>query len=200
MTKPTAFLFSVFTLALCVSFLQAKNPEPAADDFSKSELSSKWKAAKGKWTVEDGALKGVELPADEHSAVLTYTAPHTDSKVSFSFELAGSKGFSLSFNHAKGHLFRVNVSDSKVMVLMDKDKKDPASKSELLETKKANFKQGKKHTITCETKGDTVTVTFDDGSGPTLTGKHAGIAKEKTGYRLVLKGDGVLFDDFVVSN
>ena len=118
----------------------------------------------------------------------------------FSFALAGSKGFSLSYNHPKGHLFRVNVTETKVSVLMDKDKKDPSSKQELLETKKASFKQGKAHTVTCETKGDTVKVTFDDGKGPTLTGKHAGLAKEKTGYRLVLKGDGVLFDDFAVSN
>ena len=38
--------------------------------------------------------------------------------------LAGSKGFHLSYNHAKGHLFRVLVSETDVTVRTDKDKKD----------------------------------------------------------------------------
>lgn len=192
----------VFAVAICAILSSApvspaKEPGKTADDFSSSKLSDSWKAAKGNWSVEDGRLMGVELAADKHAAVLTYVAPHTDSKVSFSFALAGSKGFSLSFNHAKGHLFRVGVSESEVNVRTDKDKKDPSSKSVLLDKKSARFKQGETHTITCETKGDTVTVTVD-GKGPTLTGTHAALAKEKTGYRLVLKGEGVFFDDFVV--
>ncbi len=40
-----------------------------------------------------------------------------------------------------------------------------------------------------------VTVTLGDVE---LKGSHASLAREKTGYRLVVKGDGVLFDDFAV--
>ena len=193
-------LLVLLTLCLFASLplaSQAGAPETISDDFSAPALSDNWKAAKGSWTVENGKLKGLELAEDKHAAVLTYAAPHTDSKVSLSFQLAGSGGFHLSFNHPKGHLFRVLVSESDVSVRTDVDKKDPASKSVLLGKKEVSFEQGQSHTLTCETKGDTVTVTIDDDIK--LTGSHASLANEKTGYRLVVKGDGVLFDDFVVS-
>lgn len=198
MMKPTTFLLSLLALCLGVSLPLVSRAETACDDFSSPQLSAKWKAAIGEWKAVEGKLKGVEQAADKHPAVMTYQAPHTDSKVSFSFQLAGSKGFHLSFNHAKGHLFRVMVSESNVMVRTDKDKKDPASKSEVLCQKDAAFEQGKTYTITCETRGDTVSVTFD--KGPELTGSHPSLATEKTGYRLVVQGEGVLFDDFKAEN
>ena len=190
------------TLTLCVSLSSpllslAGSPDAHSDDFSAPSLAEPWKAAKGSWTVEDGKLKGAEVAADKHAAVLTYPALHTDSKVSLSFQLAGSQGFHLSFNHPKGHLFRVVVSEGGVSLRSDKDKKDPESKSVLLDQKETQFDQGKTHTLICETKGDTATVTIDDSVK--LTGSHTSLASEKTGYRLVVKGDGVLFDDFVAS-
>jgi hypothetical protein len=34
--------------------------------------------------------------------------------------------------------------------------------------------------------------------GPVLEASHPAINAAKTGYRLVIKGDGVIFDDFTV--
>ena len=200
--KTKTFSLSAFalTLGFTLSFPLLSStgaPDKVSDDFSAGELSEKWKAAKGAWTVENGKLKGAELASDKHAAVVSCLAPHTDSKVSVSFELAGSKGFHLSYNHPKGHLFRVIVSESGVSVRTDKDKKDPASKSELLDRKPIQIEQGKAYTLTCETKGQTVAVTL---GGVELKGSHASLAREKTGYRLVVKGEGVLFDDFAVLN
>ncbi|MCB1233140.1 MAG: DUF1080 domain-containing protein [Verrucomicrobiae bacterium] len=196
-------LIPVSTLAVMAAFALGSFSTQAADsaasdDFSGKELSSNWAAAKGAWTIEDGKLKGVELAADKHAAVLTYKAPHTDSKVSLSFELAGSKGFHLSFNHAKGHLFRVLVTEKDVTVRTDADKKDPSSKAELIGKAEAGIGQGETHTLTCETKGDTVTVSLDGKE--IVSGSNASIATEKTGYRLVVQGEGVLFDDFKIAH
>ena len=197
--KATTSLLQLFFFSLCFGvFLPWVSRAETADDFTAPALSEKWKAAKGDWKVEDGKLKGAELAADKHAAVISFLAPHTDSKVSFSFQFAGSKDFHLSFNHAKGHLFRVTVSESKVVILTDKDKKDPASKSEMLCQKEAAFEQGKSYTMTCETKGETVKVSI--AGGLELTGAHPSLALEKTGYRLVVRGDGVLFDDFTVAD
>jgi len=170
----------------------------AQDDFSKSELSGKWVVAKGTWTVTNGNLKGVELASDKHPAVLTYRMPHTDSAVRLSFQLVGSKGFMLSYNHPKGHLFRLVVSETQAIVQTDKNKKDPASKSVVIDKKPAVFEQGKWYTVLCETRGDKVVVQFSNGVK--LEGSNEALSTEKTGYRLVVKGAGVLFDDFSVLN
>ncbi len=168
----------------------------SADDFSKAELSKKWAAAKGAWSVIDGSLKGAEIASDKHAAVLTYKMPHTDSALRLSFQLAGSKGFHLSFNHPKGHLFRIMVTEKDALIRTDKDKKDPASKSVAMDKKPGKFEQGKWYTLLCETKGDHVAVQFDNGVK--LEGSHESLTKKKTGYRLIVKGEGVLFDDFSV--
>jgi hypothetical protein len=167
----------------------------AIDSFESKELSSKWAAAKGQWETVNNQLKGTELASDEHAAVLTYKSPHTDSKAQLSFMLAGSKGFHLSFNHAKGHLFRVVVAEESVRINLDKDKKDPTSKPVTLTRKKATFEQGKWYTLTCQTKGEEVNVEIGEIK---LKGTHKLLAKPKTGYRIVLKGTGVIFDDFKI--
>lgn len=188
--------FATLVIFSSLSIVAAADPV-ASDDFSGQELSSSWAAAKGTWSIEDGSLKGAELESDKHAAVLTWAAPHTDSTVSFSFQLAGSEEFHLSFNHPKGHLFRVVVNESEAILRTDKDKKDPASKAENLVRESGDFGGKKMHSLTCETKGDTVTVTFDNGV--TLNGTHASLTKPKTGFRFIVKGEGVLFDDFAIS-
>ena len=187
----------VFGLSLLSSPLLSDEPV-ATVAFSEAELSEKWTAAKGKWQVADGKLKGAEVASDDHAAVMNYKAPHTDTEVSLKFQLAGSKGFHLSFNHPKGHLFRVLVSENGVALRLDKDKKDPKSKPETLATAKGKFEQGKWYTMKFSTKGETATAEFDNGVK--LEGSHANLTKKKTGFRLVLKGDGVLFDDFTIAS
>lgn len=168
----------------------------ATDDFSEATLSSSWAAAKGTWKIDDGMLSGAELTEDKHAAVLTYKAPHTDSKIEFDFKLNGSKGFALSYNHAKGHLFRVNVTGAGASLQLDKDKKDPASKAMKLAEGEGAFEAGKVYHIVCTTAGETATVEFSNGIK--LSGTHAALAKGKTGYRFIVKGDGVLFDNVEV--
>ncbi len=204
---PFFFCLAILAIASCARADQKAELSPvlttgsagaASDDFSNAELSKSWATAKGTWTVKDGKLSGVELAADKHAAVLTYKLPHTDSAVRLSFQLAGSKGFHLSFNHPKGHLFRVMVTEKGALVRTDKDKKNPASKSVIINKQAGKFEQGKWYSILCETKGDKVAVQFSNGVK--LEGAHQSLTKKKTGYRLVLRGDGVLFDDFSVLN
>ena len=187
---------SALSLFAAASISSVAQEPIASDDFSESALSKNWAAARGTWKIENGKLSGVEVKSEKHAAVLTYKAPHTDSKVKMSFQLNGSKEFHLSFNHPKGHLFRVAVSQTEVRLNTDKDKKDPTSKPIVLQKKAAKFEQGKTYTMTCETSGDTATVEFDNGVK--LEGKHESLTKPKTGYRLIIKGDGVLFDNFAI--
>lgn len=166
------------------------------DDFSGDSLSENWAAAKGDWKNQDGMLSGAELESDSHAAVLTYKAVHHNAKGEIKFQLNGSKGFHLSFNHPKGHLFRIIVSESSAVLRTDKDKKDPASQSLNLKTVKGTFEQGKTYTMNFEIAGDTFAFEFDNGVKG--QGSHESLKKEKTGYRLIVQGDGVLFDDFAI--
>ena len=66
------------------------------------------------------------------------------------FQLDGAKSFNLSFNHAKGHLFRVAVNETGLTLIKDADKKDPASKRKVLAKAPGKFDSGVWHTLLVE--------------------------------------------------
>ena len=184
-------------LVLSTALFLALPPLSAADpvlkaDFSTEALPEGWKGIKGEWKVVDGALTGAELESDKHAAVFAIPDPHKDSSLQFRFRLDGTRGFHLSYNHAKGHLFRVVVAGDTVSVTMDKDKKDPASKAVPLGKETFTANPGEWVGMSCSVEGTTVKVTCGD---VTLTGTHDGLAKEKTGYRFVVQGATAGFDD-----
>ncbi|MDA7920609.1 hypothetical protein N9B73_02535 [Verrucomicrobiales bacterium] len=188
-------LLALSFVALGLSSI-AVGEDVISDDFSGDALSPSWAAAKGDWKIEDGKLSGAELESDKHAAVLTYKAPHHDATGEIKFQLNGSTGFHLSFNHPKGHLFRIIVSEKSASLRTDKDKKDPESKSINLNTVEGTFEQGKTYTMNFAMKGDTASFEFDNGVK--VEGSHELLKMEKTGYRLIIKGEGVLFDDFAI--
>ncbi|MDF1751720.1 MAG: hypothetical protein P1U89_02980 [Verrucomicrobiales bacterium] len=191
----SSLILTVAAACTCLSLLLHAAEPVESIDFSTDSLGKKWKAIKGTWKVSDGKLSGAELASDKHAAVLFYPLAHQDSKVQVSFQLNGSENFHLSFNHPKGHLYRVIVSENEVRINLDKDKKDPDSKAVALAKAKGTFEQGKTYTLTCESSGDTVKATINDVS---LQGTHEKLKMTKTGYRFIIKGEGVLFDDFVI--
>jgi glycerophosphoryl diester phosphodiesterase len=182
---------SLVPLILGASFAVAGEPV-LKSDFSASTLPEGWAAMKGEWKVVDGTLVGGELASDKHAAVFSIPDPHANSTLRFRVRIDGAKGFHLSYNHPKGHLFRIRYADGVASLATDKDKKDPASKGEVLATATVNAKPGEWIGVTCEVQGDQVKVNF---GGATLSGTHESLAKEKTGYRFVVQGASVVFDD-----
>jgi len=174
-----------------VTALHAADPVLKAD-FSSAALPEGWSSVKGEWKVTDGALVGTELPTDKHAAVFSIPDPHANSTLRLRIRLDGAKGFHLSYNHAKGHLFRVSIANGEAILRMDKDKKDPASKGEVLAKKAVVLKPGEWADLTCTVEGTKVLVTIGE---VTLEGTHADLAKEKTGYRFVVAGESIAFDD-----
>jgi len=57
-----------------------------SDDFTQS-IGKGWKAAKGKWEIVDGALKGTELAADMHGAAPRHPLPAQNVIIRYSFKL-----------------------------------------------------------------------------------------------------------------
>ncbi len=178
-------------LILGVSFAVAGEPV-LKSDFSAATLPEGWSSMKGEWKVVAGALVGGELASDKHAAVFSIPDPHVNSTLRFRVRIDGAKGFHLSYNHPKGHLFRIRYADGVASLATDKDKKDPTSKGEILATATVTAKPGEWIEVTCEAQGNQVKVNF---GGATLSGTHDSLAKEKTGYRFVVQGASVAFDD-----
>jgi hypothetical protein len=158
-----------------------------------TKLPKNWVANKGEFQYRDGSLAGWEKKEDKHAAVLTLQKPFKNSVIRFSFKRDGVTGFNLSFNHAKGHLFRILINDDGLAINKDKDKNDPASKPQLLGRTEGKFPDGQWQTIQVEIVGDRVAVQADNGAK--LEVKNPALDVEKTGYRFVMRGSTLLLDD-----
>ena len=163
------------------------------ESFSASALGKLWTVAKGTWEVKAGTLVGSEKKEDSHAAVLALGQKTHDSIIRFSFRFDGTDNLSLSYNHAGGHLFRVNIAKDGVTIMKDADKKNPASKSAQLGKAEATFAQGQWYTMLVEVQGTKVSVQTDNGVK--LSGTHDALNVDKTGYRFVVRGASVALAD-----
>jgi hypothetical protein len=166
------------------------------DNFSGSEPGKLWTTPKGDWHPQNGAMVGKEKAADNHPAVLLLGQPIRNSILRFSFKLDGAKAFAVSLNSAKGHLFRIQVENDGLVILKDKDKKNPASKSEELGKAAGKFAPGEWYTMQVEILGSKVAVQTDNGVK--VSGGHPELDVDKIGYRFVTRGESLLLSDLKV--
>ena len=164
------------------------------DDFSSGNLGDRWAAAKGKWEVVDGVLRGSELKEDAHAAVLNLAVPNRNAVVQFDVKLGTAEGFNVSFNHAKGHLWRVYVSEEGLKLQKDKDKKDPKSKPEELGRAEIALDVDKTYTVVATFAGPAVVVRLADGSAE-VGGSDPVFDTDKPGVRFVMRGEGLEIDN-----
>ncbi|MDF1656556.1 MAG: hypothetical protein P1U58_03020 [Verrucomicrobiales bacterium] len=188
---------TIFIVAFSAFVFSVQGEEPKVEDFSSGQIPQAWKGMKGAWAISDGAMSGKELAADNHGAVFMIPDPHTDSSFSCRFQVNGAKGFGLSYNHEKGHLFRVRINAAGVQLSLDKDKKDPTSKPISFGKVDVEIEPGEWYDLTCTVKGDTVTV---ECAGEELSGTHEKLKMGKTGYRFTVAGESVLVDDIAYAS
>ena len=187
-----------------------------ADDFERADLGD-WKSLIPTYTVEGGALKGVQT-RDDHGAVGRVYRAMKDVVVEFRFQLVGSTGFNAVFDDQKfkgshaGHICRVAFAPTQIRLGDDKEgvmrndiyemRKDPAHKKEadkLLEgrgsvTSIAKLEQQKWYQVVIEISGNQMRVSLD--GKPVGFLKSPGIAHEtKSSFHFTVNGKGVLFDD-----
>ena len=124
--------------------------------------------------------------------------PFKNSIVRFSFKRDGVTAFHISFNHPKGHLFRIIINDDSLTINKDKDKNDPNSKPLVLAKADGKFPTGQWQTLLIEIQGDKVAVLADNGVRAEAS--HPSLKVEKTGYRFVTRGSSLLLDDLTIWN
>jgi Domain of Unknown Function (DUF1080) len=166
------------------------------EKFDGPKLPKGWVVNKGDFQVREGTIAGWEKKEDMHAAVLTLQKPFRNAILRFSFKRDGVSGFNVSFNHPKGHLFRVVINDDGLTISKDKDKNDANSKPVVLGKAEGKFPAGQWQTMQIEIVGDKVAVQADNGVR--LEARHPGLDIEKTGYRFVMRGSTLLLDDVTV--
>ena len=166
------------------------------ENFAGAALPKTWTVAKGDWQPRDGVMIGREKKEDQHPAVLTLVQKNHNSIIRFSFKLDGTDGFALSFNSAKGHLFRVQVGTGGIEINKDRDKKDPNSKGLVIGKAECKFVQGQWYTMLVEMQGTKVVVRTDNSVEVIAANPELDV--EKTGYRFVTRKESLDLDDVTV--
>ncbi len=198
-------LFAGLVLALPLAAAEPTTPATQMNSIGKLSLSDdlsaafgkEWKAAKGKWEVVDGGMRGAELPADMHGAVSRRNVEMKDAVIAFSFKLDGAKQISLSLNGAKGHVCRVILRSNGMIVQKDdQDGKGGPDKGEALGKVDLDIKPGVWHTVVVELRGADILATLDGKE--TAFGTHAAINQPKTNLGFTVAGESASFKDLRV--
>ena len=90
--------------------LMTEPAESLVNDTFATSLPKAWRGAKGTWVCEGGAVRGLEVAADKHQAVIRRPLAFTNAIITFSFRLDGARQISLSVNDAKEHVCRVIIN------------------------------------------------------------------------------------------
>jgi len=162
-----------------------------SDDLNAA-LGKDWKAAKGKWELTDGVIRGAELKADMHGAVARRNVTMKDAVIEYSVKLDGTKQTTLSLNGSKGHICRVLIRPTGVSVQKDdQDGKDGPDKAVPLDTAETAVKAGEWHTIVIELRGPDILATLDGKH--TAYGSHAALDVEKANLGFTVAGESASF-------
>src|SRR5205823_1962690 len=81
--------------------------EPYAPDFTKP-LGKEWTVVKGEWKAANGELRGDELAADKHAAVLWHPGSVEALILTCEFRLGGSRTLYFGFDGQK-HVGRLVI-------------------------------------------------------------------------------------------
>jgi hypothetical protein len=159
-----------------------------SDDLS-APPSAEWRAAKGKWTVVDGAWHGEEVPSDNHGGVVRHEMKFQDAIFQYAFKLEGTKTTTFSINSAKGHLCRVLLRPNGFTVQKDDSDHDGPDKAVVFKTIDTPIKAGEWHTLVVELFGKEMLASLDgDKVG---FGSHDVIAGEKANFGFTVSGQSV---------
>ncbi len=163
-----------------------------ADAFSGTAPGPQWKAAKGRWEIVDGTLRGSEIPADKHGAVIRLPFRLQNIVIAYDVKLDGAKTTSLSINGPKDHLARVIVAPARFAVQRDDQDHDGPDKASVFLTKPVKLEPGTWHSVVLEMVGDNMVGTLDgnligDGNDPTFA------AKEKVNPGFTVAGESASF-------
>lgn len=169
-----------------------------SEDFSSGTLSKEWQAAKGKWEIVEGALRGTELAADNHPGVLGHALKCHNIIAQFSVKFEGTgKSTALSFNDSHGHVCRATINVTGFTVNKDSRDHNKTDKPALLGAHKIAIKPGEWHTMLVEIYGKDMVAQLD-GAEHVAFGANDGVDVDKTTIRFPASGDSIFIKNLRV--
>lgn len=154
-----------------------------------------WKAAKGKWELVDGALRGSELLADKHGAVTRLPNKLQDFVLEYEFKFEGARATSLSINAVKDHMARISISPSMITFQRDDNDHQGPDKAVVFARFKVDLKPGVWHTVRLEMVGDSMYGQVDDWKA---WGASELFKTPKTAPGFTVAGEAVDFRNLVI--
>lgn len=190
---------AVLVLGCCVFAADAPEPKTLLTERGKllfrddltQPLGKEWRAAKGKWEVVNGAIRGAEQKADMHGAVARHAMPFQNVIIQYDFKLEGARQTSLSINAAKGHLCRVVINPTTLSVRKDSLDKNVTDEAAVLDTRNTTVAPNVWHTLVIEIRGQEMLATLNGKE--TAFGSHPGLEKEKANFGFTVAGEAVSF-------
>ena len=155
------------------------------------EVAAPLRVSKGKWEAVEGVLRGSEVTADDHAAVLKLAAPFKDAVFEYEVRFVGEgKATSLSINDSKDHVCRVSLSPTSVTVQKDDHDHEGPDVAEVFHRLKADLKPGEWHKVRLEMVGNEMLGRCDDIVG---FGSHELIGTTKASFGFTVSGESVEF-------
>ena len=154
-------------------------------DFASAQLSDAWHIVKGKWAVKDGALHGVQIPEENHAAVLRRELALHDFIAHFTFKFDGGKAVKLVINKQTLHIATVSIWQNSLTI--DKQSRESSGlKLRRLDERKINLQTEDWHAVSVAAIGDMLVVVLD---GNLLAfGSDAGLDTDKTDIDFAANG------------
>lgn len=168
----------------------------AADSFVTA-LPKPWTAGKGTWTVENGIVRGTELPADKHVAVMRRPLAFTNAIISFSFRLDRARQISLSINDAKGHLCRLLIDSKGFLVRKDDHDHEGPDKAVNFARVAMPLSADEWHTAIIELNGSEMVAQIDRADKIGF-GSHPMLETKKANFGVTVAGGPAEFRDIKV--
>ena len=155
------------------------------------DVAAPMKVSKGKWEAVEGVLRGSEVTADDHAAVLRLAAPFKDAVFEYEVRFMGEgKATSLSINDSQDHVCRVSLSPTSVTVQKDDHDHEGPDVAEVFHRLKADLKPGDWHKVRLEMVGNEMVGRCDDIVG---FGSHELIGTTKASFSFTVTGESVEF-------
>jgi hypothetical protein len=155
-----------------------------------------WKAAKGKWELVDGVMRGSEKPEDMHGAVTRLPNKLADFVIEYEFKFEGAKSTSLSVNGVKDHMARISITPKSVAIQRDDNDHEGPDQAVVFARFPADLSPGTWHKVRMEMVGDTMLGKVDDLIG---WGSNDLFKQDRMAPGLTVAGQSVDFRNFKIS-
>ena len=164
--KTPLILSSILALSLNVSATDSALLAIPGAVIYESKLdtapAAPWKAAKGKWELVEGVVRGSEIAEDKHGAVTRLPNKLQDFVIEYEFKFAGARSTSLSINATKDHMARISITPASVTIQKDDNDHEGPDKAVVFARFPATLTAGSWHKVRLEMVGDSMVGKVDD--------------------------------------